>query len=106
MILAIVRIALPPRTDRTAALALYRRSASKWVANKDLIEKYYIFDEARRAGGGVYLWPNRDTAARWHGTEYRDIIASIYSVEPEIEFVDVVLPVDPRSGRIDQAVSD
>lgn len=80
MILAIVRIALPPRTDRTAA--------------------------ARRAGGGVYLWPNRDTAARWHGTEYRDMIASIYGVEPEIEFVDVVLHVDPRAKRIDLAPPD
>lgn len=100
MILAIVRINLTPETDRATVLDLYRRSAAKWVANPDLVEKYYVFDEARGVAGGVYVWPDLATAERWHGSDYCHMIASLYSTSPLIEFIDALIHVDPALKRV------
>lgn len=102
MIVELVFFALPPGTDAGGALALYRQSAEKWLANPDLIEKYYIFDEEQGHGGGVYIWPSRAAAARWHGEDYRRMIASLYGSEPRIHILDALLRVEPGAGGISE----
>ncbi len=100
MIVEIVFFDLPPGTDRDAALALYRQSAGKWLANPDLIEKYYYFDQEKRLGGGVYIWPTRDAAERWHGEDYRRMIGSLYGSEPRIQILDALIHVDPVASKL------
>jgi len=51
VIVEIVHFDLPSGTDRTKARELYRGSAAVWVTNKDLIEKYYFYNEADCRGG-------------------------------------------------------
>ncbi len=100
MIVEIVFIDLPPGTDRAAALALYRQSAGGWLANPDLIEKCYFFDEAAGLGGGVYFWPSRAAAERWHGEVYRRMAASLYGSEPRIQRLDALMRVDPKTASL------
>jgi hypothetical protein len=88
MIVEIVFIDLPAGTKRADALALYRQSAGRWLANPELIEKYYFFDEERHLGGGVYIWPTREAALRGHGREYVERVQSVYGAPPRIQILD------------------
>jgi hypothetical protein len=98
MIAEIVRFALPPGTRCADALALYRKSASHWLVNPDLVQKFYFFDAERGIGGGIYIWRSREAAARWHGDAYRAMVLSLYGSEPRIEILDALLHVDPVAG--------
>jgi hypothetical protein len=99
MIVEIVFIELPAGTKRADALALYRKSAGGWLANRELIEKYYFFDEERHLGGGMYVWPNREAALRAHGEEYVRWVQSVYGAPPRMQILDALLHVDPVGGR-------
>jgi hypothetical protein len=100
MIAEVVTFPLSAEIDRNSAIALYRKTSAKWAENPDLIRKYYIFDEARHLGGGVYIWPSRDAAARWHGDDFKEMIRSLYGSYPSIEVFEVLIDVDPASGSI------
>jgi hypothetical protein len=102
MIVEAVFFDLPAGTTRAAALGLYRRSAGNWAENPDLIEKYYFFDEARSLGGGVYVWPDREAARRWHGAEYEATVAEVYGAPPKIQILDALIRVDPGASRIEE----
>jgi hypothetical protein len=100
MIVEIVAFDLPPGTDRAKAMELYRGSAAVWVKNKDLVEKYYFYDEAACRGGGVYIWTSREAAHRWHGEEYREMLRRTYGSVPRIEILDALLHVEPAAGEV------
>ncbi len=102
MITELVFIDLPRGTARADALSMYRRTAEAWRANTDLVEKYYFFDEAHSVGGGVYIWPSRDEAAKWHGEDYRQKVLSIYGSLPRIQIFDALIHVDPRRGLLQE----
>ncbi len=100
MIVEIVKFELPAGTTRADALALYRKSAPQWLANRDLAQKYYFFDPVRCVGGGVYIWRSREAAERWHGEDYRRMVGSLYGAEPQIEILDALIHVDPSAGAL------
>jgi len=95
MIIETVLITLPKGTDLSAAMALYEKTAAHWAANPDLIEKYYFFDPTTGEGGGVYFWPDRAAAEKWHGADYRQMIANVYGAEPRIRIFDALMHVRP-----------
>lgn len=100
MIAEIVSFDLPPGTSQAEALELYRQSAQAWLANPNLIEKYYFFDEARCAGGGIYIWPSQEVAERWHGDEYQRMVRSRYGATPRFQILKTLLHVDPHARTI------
>jgi hypothetical protein len=102
MITELVFFDLPKDTTREQALAMYRQTAESWRVNSDLIEKYYFFDKERSIGGGVYVWPSRAEAAKWHGDAYKEKVLAIYGVSPRIEILDALIHVDPRRGSIEE----
>jgi hypothetical protein len=101
VITEIVFIDLPAGTTRADALAMYRKTAvDRWVSNPDLIEKYYFFDEETHLGGGVYIWPTREAAQRWHGQDYVAMVEATYGSPPRFQILDALLRVDPARGEI------
>ena len=72
MITEIVMFRLPEGMSRDDALAKYRLSIPIWQANPDLIRKAFLFDEASRQGGGVYLWKNVEAAKLADGRRFRN----------------------------------
>jgi hypothetical protein len=102
VITELVFIDLRKGTTRSDALAMYRQTAESWLANKDLVEKYYFFDEEQSIGGGVYIWPSRAEAAKWHGEEYKQKVLSIYGAPPRIQILDAIIHVDPRRGLLEE----
>jgi hypothetical protein len=93
MIVETVLINLPKGADRSQVIALYEKTAAHWAANPDLVEKYYYYDPATGEGGGVYIWPDRAAAEKWHGTDYRRMIADVYGSEPRIRIFDAMMHV-------------
>ena len=57
MITAIVHFKLPAEIDAKKAAELFKGSAPKYRGMKGLVRKYYLFDDEKRIGGGVYLAP-------------------------------------------------
>ncbi len=100
MIVEIVTIPLAEGMRRQDAIELYRTTAGKWAENPDLIHKYYHFDEARCLGGGVYIWPSREAAARWHGEDYKAMVLRVYGSHPHFEIFDLLMDVDPAKGSV------
>jgi hypothetical protein len=99
MIAEIVFLDLPAGIKRADALALYRQTAGGWLANPDLVEKYYFFDEERRLGGGIYIWRTREAALRWHGEDYLRRVQALYGAPPRLQILDALMHVDPVAGR-------
>ena len=106
MIVEIVSFKLPPPTSREATVALYNKTAPNWLANPDLVEKYYFFDAERSLGGGVYVWRSREAAERWHGEDYRNMIRSLYGSEPHIEVREALIHVDPLKATVTQLAAE
>jgi hypothetical protein len=102
MIVEIVQFELAPGTSRAKVMELYRRSAADWVKNKDLIQKYYFYDEAACRGGGVYIWTSREAAEQGHGKDYHDMVLRTYGSVPRIEVLDALLHVDPAAGKVSE----
>lgn len=95
MIVELVLFDLPAGATRATAMALYEKTAARWTENPDLIEKYYYFDPETGEGGGVYVWPDRAAAERWHGPDYRKMIADTYGASPRIRLLDALMHVAP-----------
>ena len=67
MITEIVSWRLSDQMSREDAIGKFRASVPTWRANPKLIHKAFLFDEATRRAGGVYLWKNIEAAKQAHG---------------------------------------
>ena len=94
MITEIVMFRLPEGMSRDDALAKYRLSIPIWQANPDLIRKAFLFDEASRQGGGVYLWKNVEAAKLAHGAAFQNRIRSTFGAAPELQYFETPILID------------
>lgn len=99
MMIETTLINLRKGVDRNHVMALYEKTAARWAANPDLIEKYYYFDPTTAEGGGVYFWPDRAAAEKWHGADYRRMVTDIYGSEPRIRIFDALMRVGPAGVK-------
>lgn len=99
MITAIVRFKLSPTVKLADAAAMFKSSTPKYEKLPGLVRKYYLFDEATGAAGGVYLWENRAAADKVYTAEWRKTIAERYGAEPEISFFASPVIVDNAIGK-------
>ena len=102
MITEIVHFDLPKGISRAEVLAKYRQTAPAWSQNEDLVQKYYLFDETKSLGGGVYVWKTMDAARKYHGDEYKARIKELYGSEARITFFDTLLVVDNVSNQVSE----
>jgi hypothetical protein len=94
MISEIVLFRLPEGMSREDAMAKYRARVPMWQANTDLIHKAFLFDEASRRGGGVYLWKNIEAAKKAHGPAFQEGIQSIFGARPEFQYFEAPIVID------------
>ena len=91
---------LPEGMTREEATAKYRLSVPTWQANSELIHKAFLFDEATRRGGGVYLWRNIEAAKKAHGPTFQERIRSIFAADPEFQYFDTPIVIDNAANRV------
>ena len=101
MITAIVEFPLGEGATREKAAALFEASAARYQGMKGLVRKYYLFDEASRAGGGVYLWESRAHAEAVYTDEWKAMIEERYGTKPQIRFFDTPVIVDNAKGSVE-----
>jgi hypothetical protein len=99
MIIETTLIKLRKGVDRNDVMALYEKTAASWAVNPDLIEKYCYFDPTTGEGGGVYFLPDRDGAKKWHGADYRRMVADIYGCKPRIRIFDALMHVGSAGAK-------
>jgi hypothetical protein len=93
MITAIVRFPLPKTITRDDAKGMFEKSAPNYRGVPGLIRKYFLYGDDS-AGGGVYLWDNRETAERFHSDAWKNTIAQRYGTQPEIQFYETPVIVE------------
>ena len=99
MITAIVNFKLPAEIDARKARELFKGSAPKYRGMKGLVRKYYLFDDAQRIGGGVYLWQSRADADAVYTTEWKAWITERYGAPPDIRYFETPVVVDNETGK-------
>ncbi|MGB8896073.1 MAG: hypothetical protein WA322_05560 [Pseudolabrys sp.] len=100
MISEIVLFRLPEGMSRRDAMAKYRLRVPMWQANPDLIHKAFLFDEASRRGGGVYLWKNIEAAKKAHGPAFQEGIQSIFGAKPEFQYFEAPIVIDNSAKEV------
>lgn len=103
MIVAIVNFHLPEGIDEKKAAEMFRSSAPKYRKMNGLVRKYYIFDKARRLGGGVYLWKTKQDAQAVYTADWKAYMKDRYGEEPTISYFDAPVVVDNVSNQIQLA---
>jgi hypothetical protein len=100
MISEIVLFQLPEGMSREDAIAKYRARVPIWQANPDLIHKAFLYDEASRRGGGVYLWKNVEAAKKAHGPAFQDGIQSLFGSKPEFQYFEAPIVIDNGAKEV------
>jgi hypothetical protein len=106
MITAVVQFKLPAGINQAKAAELFQGSAPKYQKLPGLVRKYYLFDEASRTGGGVYLWESRAAADAVYTKEWRKTIAERYGAEPQIAYFSTPVIVDNAVDKITLAAAE
>jgi hypothetical protein len=100
MISEIVLFRLPEGLSREEAMAKYRVRVPLWQSNPDLIHKAFLYDEATRRGGGVYLWKNVEAAKKAHGPAFQEAIQSIFGSKPEMQYFEAPIVIDNAAQQV------
>jgi hypothetical protein len=99
MITAIVNFKLPADIDAKKAAELFKGSAPKYRGLKGLVRKYYLFDDEKRIGGGVYLWNGKADADAVYTPQWKAYIAERYGTPPDIRYFETSVVVDNESEK-------
>ena len=99
MITAIVNFKLPADIDAKKAAELFKGSAPKYRGLKGLVRKYYLLDDEKRIGGGVYLWKSKVDAEAVYTLQWKAYIAERYGTPPDIRYFETSVVVDNESEK-------
>lgn len=100
MITEIVWWQLPHGMSREDTVSKYRLSVPTWQANPNLIHKAFLFDEATRRAGGVYLWKNIEAAKQAHGPAFKERIRSVFGAEPAFQYFETPIVIDNAARQV------
>ena len=98
MITEIVSWHLPRGMSREDTVSKYRLSVPTWQANPNLIHKAFLFDEATRRAGGVYLWKNIEAAKQAHGPAFQERIRSVFGAA--FEYFETPIVIDNAARQV------
>ena len=100
MITEIVLWRLPDGMSKADVTAKYRASVPTWQGKPDLIHKAFLFDEASRRVGGVYLWKNIAAAKEAHGPAFQDRISANFGSKPEFQYFETPIVIDNAAKQV------
>jgi hypothetical protein len=103
MITEIVLWRMPDGVTKEEATSKFRASVPAWQSNPDLLHKAFLFDEASKRGGGVYLWTNIEAAKQAHGPAFQDRISSVFGAKPEFQYFDAPIVIDNVAKKVTDA---
>jgi hypothetical protein len=100
MIVEFVLFKSPTGMNRAEILEDAKRTIPRWRANKELLRKHYLLDEAGSEGGGLYIWPSREAAEKAHDAEWRAGVEKRTGEPPVIRYFDLLMLLDNENGVV------
>lgn len=100
MIVTLVQFVMTEPASPADAEARFRSSAPHYVALPGLVRKHYLRRADGLTLGGLYLWESRAAAEAVYSGEWRERVARLYGVEPQITWFDSPVGVDTRLGEV------
>ncbi len=97
MIVAIVRFPVEGGLTPEAAREAFLASAPSYQGLPGLHRKYYLRAQDGSEGGGVYLWESREAAEQVYTDEWKQRLTGRFGAEPQVEYFDCPVIVDPDS---------
>ena len=86
--------------DRAAILEDAKHTIPRWRANRELLRKHYLLDEAAGEGCGLYIWPSREAAEKAHDAEWRAGVEKRTGSKPTIRYFDLLMLLDNENGTV------
>lgn len=99
MIAKLVSYQLPEELSRDAVLKMAREVGQEWCRHPSLIRKDFLLD-VNNVTYGYYLFPDRESAEKAHGSEFLERLNKRFGVKPEIQYFDYLMTADALSGTI------
>jgi len=100
MITAVVSAPLPEGFTYEKYAENVARIADGFRTVPGLIRKNFLYSEAARKGGGVYLWETREAAEECYAGVWRDNFRNTFGVDPQIDFYQTPVVVDNKVGEV------
>jgi hypothetical protein len=100
MIVELVLFKSPPGMTRNEVLEDAKHTIPRWRANKKLVRKHYLLDEAAGEGCGLYIWPSREAAQKAHDAEWHASVEKRTGGKPVIRYFDLLMLLDNESGKV------
>ena len=74
---------------------IMRERAPRFREQKDLLQKYYGYEESTGMHGAVYIWKTKDAMEAFRQTELAKSIPIVYRVEgaPRVEILELIFPL-------------
>lgn len=94
MITEIVTFDLPEGMTRDQVLEKFQATVPRWQANPHLVRKMYLYDEEKRLGGGVYLWPDKAAAQAAHDAAWCQLAEATYGSAPRFAYFETPFIVE------------
>ena len=99
MIVVVVQLPVAKRSREAAAEAAHRTAPTYvGLADKDLLQKYYINGDAW--AGGVYLWQSEAAARAWYTPEWAERMQATHGVKPTVTYYESLVVVDNETGEV------
>jgi hypothetical protein len=100
MIVELVLFKSQPGMTREEILEDAKHTIPRWRADKDLLRKHYLLDEAGGAGGGLYIWPSREAAEKAHNAEWQAGVEKRTGAKPTFRYFDLLMLLDNEKGTV------
>jgi hypothetical protein len=105
MITEVVLWQLADGMSKEEVTAKFRASVPAWQSRTDLIHKAFLFDEASRRIGGVYLWKTVEAAKEAHGPAFQERIRANFGATPEFQYFETPIVIDNRGKQVFEAAA-
>jgi hypothetical protein len=105
MITEVVLWRLPDGMSKEEVTAKFRASVPAWQARADLMHKAFLFDEASRMVGGVYLWKTIEAAKEAHGPVFQERIRTNFGATPQFQYFQSPIVIDNQAKQVFEAAA-
>jgi hypothetical protein len=100
MITEIVLWRLPDGVSRKDVIEKFRASVPDWQNRAKLMHKAFLFDEAARRVGGVYVWETIEAAKEAHGPAFQERIRTSFGATPEFKYFETPIVIDNQASLV------
>ena len=105
MITELVTWRLPDSMSKDEVTAKFRASVPAWQGRAELMHKAFLFDEATRRVGGVYLWKTIEAAKEAHGPTFQERIRTNFGATPEFQYYETPIVIDNQAKQVVDAAA-